>query len=239
MKYLKEKFGINIYARLGLVVTWVPLFFIVSIFFSNHGSVILEKFGAPEISVKAIFLTLGQVVLVPFNRLIGINYERWILGGEENSCVLNKLMGRGNKMSKKQVQKMRKKTKVDFGDRLPSKEELAVLDEKEARGMLVPIARNIINSMKDNKLVKRYRDDYVESRKLVSASISAIILSVGLCVYSGYVGDYLLFIISVGLTYFYLAYLFMNMSLLKFYGGQYAKTLLEQYILDEPESKSN
>src|ERR1044072_5790588 len=109
MKYLKDKLGINIYAWMGIVITWVPLFFIVSILFREYGKDIMEKFEAPELSVKAIFLTLGQVVVVPLNRLIGINYERWILGGEENSCAVNRFMGRGNKMSRKQMKQMKKK----------------------------------------------------------------------------------------------------------------------------------
>lgn len=228
---MENKTKFNIYTKLGWIVTAIPAFVIVSFIYKGFEQDIFNKIGAFAISVKWIFLAIGQVCMLPFNRIISIKYEAWVLGGEMNSCVLNSLMGNNAKIGEAQMKKISKKVFLDFGDKLPTKEEIAALDEKIIRSRLVPIVRNINNKMKDCKDVLRYRNGYVDTRKLVSSNISAIFLTSMLCIYLLGVREYSLFILFLGLLYFYLFYLLANIYLLKWYGGQYSKVLLEQYLL--------
>jgi hypothetical protein len=233
--YMKNNKGYDIYTKLGSVVTAIPSFVIISIIFKNFEKDIYEVIGAPAVSVKYILWGLAQICMIPFNRIISIKYEDWVQGGEMNSCLINTLMGRNKKMSEVQMKKLREKVNADLGDELPTEEEIATLDENIIRRRLLILVRNINDRMKNCSEVRRYRNGYVDTRKLVSSNISAIFLTALFCTYLAIVKEYSLFILFFGILYFYIIYLLANIFLLKWYGGKYAKSVLEKYLSGCPD----
>lgn len=235
---MKDVKGLGIYIKLGHVVTAIPSFVIISFIFKKFEKDIYDAIGAPAVSVKYILWVLAQICMMPFNRIISIKYEDWVQGGEMNSCLINTLLGRNKKLSEAQMKKLREKVNADFDDELPTKEEIATLDEKIIRHRLHILARKISDRMKYCTEIKRYRNGYVDTRKLVSSNISAIFLTALFCTYLAIVKEYTLFILFFGLLYFYIIYLLANIFLLKWYGGKYAKVVLEKYLSGCPDIQS-
>ncbi len=207
------------------IIGLIP-FYILQYFFMNN--LIHNKFFelkvVGNISISLIVIYFASEFFI---RLPGKLVEDKLFNKKLNFPTTEFLLFNNVEYSTHFKNNIREKLKVDFNVILLSEEE-ETKNENEARMRIKESIGFIISKVKKGHLVLRQNISYGFFRNLWSASLIGIVFS-GLLIGLSFQGNPTLFYVGLGLFLAYGLYLIFGKHVIKYFGDNYARKLIEEY----------
>lgn len=215
----------NLIARIFPTIIGLIPFSIFQYFFLNNiwniDSVITSAFGNIGISTILLY-TFNQY----FVRIPSKIFEDLLFRKQLYFPTTNLLLYSNNEYSLEFKNKIRQAIKRDFSINLPTVVEEAN-DEKNTRRRIKDAVRIIIGKVKDGHLVLQHNIEYGFVRNLWGASLVGFLGSFILLCLS--IPTSPLFLVSEILLVLFSLYLLFGFFVIRYFGYQYAKKLIEEY----------
>jgi hypothetical protein len=209
-------------STLGLLPFFIFQYYYLDSFFPDL--INLKIIGNIPLSLVILYFISEFVV-----RYLGKLYEDWLFDNKLNFPTTNFVLFKNREYSRKFKHKIRDKIAEDFDFVLPDEGE-EVNDEMEARKRIKEAIGLIIGKVKDGHLVLKHSIAYGFTRNLWGASIVGLIFSFLLFVFSSKDINSIFFLINIALLLFYLLYIILGQIIIKYFGKNYARKLIEEYL---------
>lgn len=212
------------------ILTSVPLlvviFLIVSLFNDQLSAVVAFLPAATIASFYAAFVFL----FVQINRIISKEFFQNIIYRDElympTTC---KLLWTDTSYDDRIKVRLHDKINQMYQVQLMSKDD-ELTDELSARKLIVAVVAQMRNTLRPNKMLLQHNIEYGFFRNLVGGSVLAVVISVGLLIYSYYIQNSTLQAASWFMTAIYLLPILMSKVIINKLGNYYTKILIEQFL---------
>ncbi|MEX2410597.1 MAG: hypothetical protein WD607_04370 [Candidatus Paceibacterota bacterium] len=207
---------------LGLIPLYLLQYYYLQSFLS------LEPFLVNIVGNVSFSVVILYFVGEFFVRYPGKLFEDKVFEKKMKFPTTNFILFGNEEYSKDFKEKIRQKIKKDFSLDLPNEKE-EIKDEKEARLKIREAVGLIIKTVKDGHLVLKHNISYGFFRNLWSASILGLFFSIVLLCFS--IGLSVgMFWFSVFLIIIYAGYLMLGKGVVVYFGENYARKLIEEYM---------
>ena len=185
-----------------------------------------------NISLSLVLLYFVSEFLVRYPSML---FEDKIFNKKNNFPTTNFLLFNNKEYTENRKIQIRERLKKDFSIELLNKAD-ELKDEKEARMRIKEAVGLIISVVKGGHLVIKQNIAYGFVRNLWSASILGVVFSAALIVFS-FGNSLCLYNISAILLILYLVYLLFGKLIVIYFGENYARRLINEYLVGSYEKK--
>lgn len=228
-----DKYALKARVMPTVITLYLP-FFIFSYFFINDE---LAKFiGAlaewkiiSSLSISGIFMVLLSEINRGISKAV---FERAYFEDEVKMPTTNLLLLSDNTYTNQYKNKIREKIKKEFDIDLLSDDE-EKLDQIHARKAIVEAVALIRTQLRENAFLLQHNIEYGFMRNLIGgASVGAVLSIINLVFFHDVETQALAFYLSATSLIIYVVLVLGGKQIARFYGGRYAKTLYQEFLIE-------